>query len=265
MRRVRGWLAAIGVMVALTACGSPAPSPEVIVGPSAQPAAQECREIDLLTESGLPLDLTGTWQGNDAGVYDLNQDRSCLYWLGMSNYRGSEPGEYWTNVFYGTIQSDFTIAGHWGDVPYTPGADMDNGEITLGVDFDSSNGEEFPILRRLEATGGFGASAFVPVDALPAAVDLEGSFGGNYDHLLQTGCLWVQTGGQRYELIGDGGWSIRGDPPIRVEDERGQVFAREGDTLRIHGQVMAGLGTGCVESAIWVEVLEPVQGLESPQ
>jgi hypothetical protein len=50
-----------------------------------------------------------------------------------------------------------------------------------------------------------------------------------------------------------------------VEDDRGQVFAREGDILRIHGQVMAALGTGCVESAIWVEVLEPVQGPESPQ
>lgn len=262
---MRGRLAVLGAVI-LTACASPSPSLEAIPGPSAQPAAQECHEIELLTESGSPLDLTGTWQGNDAGVYDLHQDRSCLYWLGMSNYRGSEPGEHWTNVFYGTIQSDFTIAGHWGDVPYGPGSGMNNGEMTLGIDFDASSGEEFPVLRRLEVTGGFGASAFVPVEALPAAVDLEGSFGGNYDHLLQTGCLWIQTGAQRYELLAaDIGWSIRGDPPIRVEDERGQVFAREGDTLRIRGLVIASLGTGCVESAIWVEVLEPVPGLESPQ
>jgi hypothetical protein len=262
---VRGLAAVLGAVVALTACASPSPSPAAIPAPSAQPPAQECREIDISAPSGTPLDLTGTWQANDAGVYDLHQDRSCLYWLGMSNYRGSEPGEYWTNVFYGTIRSDFTIAGHWGDVPYAPDAAMDNGEMTLSIDFDSSSGEEVPFLRSIEVTGGFGGSAWVPVDSLPTAVDLEGSFGGNYDHLLQTGCLWIQSGGQRYELIGDGGWSIRGDPPIRVEDERGQVFAREGDTLRIHGQVVAGLGTGCVESAIWVEVLEPVQGLESPQ
>jgi hypothetical protein len=255
---VRGLPAVLGAAVALTACASPSPSPEAIPAPSAQPPAQECRETDLSAPDGTPLDLDGTWQGNDFGRYDIHQDGSCVYWLGRSHYSGSEPGEHWTNVLYGTIGSDLTITGHWGDVPYAPEATMNNGEITLHITFGASAGQDVPVLHTTHATGGFGGSAFVPVDALPAAVDLEGLFGGNYDHLLQTGCLWTQSGGQRYELIGDGGWSIRGDPPIRVEDERGQVQSREGDTIRIHGVVEPALGTGCVESAILVDALEPL-------
>lgn len=228
-------------------------------GASDQPAAQECPDLDLLDPSGSAVDLTGTWQANDFGLYDLHQDGSCLYWLGMSRYADSEPGEYWTNVLYATIRTDFSIAGHWGSVPHLPESDLGNGEITLEIGFESSADGSSPFLRAVNATGGFGGTAWVPVEALPAAVELEGTFGGNYDHLLQTGCFWLESGTDRFELIGSGGLDIRGDPPLRVEDSRGRVLARVGDPIRAQGRVSASLGTNCVESAILVDELIPPQ------
>jgi hypothetical protein len=204
--------------------------------------------------------LTGVWRANDFGVYDLHQTGSCLYWLGMSQYSGEEPGSSWTNVFSGTLQSDFTIVGRWADVPFNPDIPADalgRGTMTLLIDFDQSGEVERPVLRVANVTGGFGGSAWVLEEALAPTTELEGTFGGNVDALFQTGCTWIESSGLRYELIGDGGWVIRGDPPMRVEDERGRVVARVDDPLRIRGRVSQALGTNCVEAAIMVEELDP--------
>jgi hypothetical protein len=111
----------------------------------------------------------------------------------------------------------------------------------------------------VSATGGFGGTAWIRAEALPPAVDLEGAFGGNYDHLLETGCFWLESGGDRFELLGFGGLDVRGDPPLRLEDSRGRVLARVGDPIQAYGRVSASLGTGCAESAILVEELIPSQ------
>jgi hypothetical protein len=88
-------------------------------------------------------------------------------------------------------------------------------------------------------------------------VTLDGTFGGNFDFLLQTGCIWVEADGRRYELIGDGGWIFKADQSLRIEDERGAVMARVDDPIRVTGQVSPGLSHDCVENAILIEELDP--------
>lgn len=247
--------AAMAMCAWLCACASPSTSVEPVPEPSDQAEAQECPAVDLFSPAGATVNLTGKWRSNDLGAYDLHQSGSCFYWLGQSRYLDSQVGEFWTNVLVGTIGSDFSITARWGNVPYL-NTELWNGEMTLRIGFDSADGQEFPVLRTTAVTGGFWGSAWVPEDSLPPPADLAGIFSGNYDHLLQTGCLWVQVGDVRYELLGDGGWVIRGDPPLRIEDGRGRVYARDGDMIRVNGIVSPGLGRGCVESSVLVEGID---------
>lgn len=252
--------AVIGILAILaTSCNPTDRTATLAPGESVAPESSECAPVNIVGPSGALVDLTGVWRSNDSGFYDIHQRGSCLYWMGMSNYPGTEPGEFWTNVFIGTVGSDFTIIGQWGDVPFNPSIPSDGlgfGSMTLQIDFVQSGEVERPVLRAVSRTGGFSGSAWVLEESL-ASVELEGIFGGNADNLLQTGCVWIESNGQRYELIGDGGWLIRIDPPLRVEDETGRVVAREGDPLRIRGPVSEALGTNCVENAILVEELDP--------
>jgi hypothetical protein len=206
------------------------------------------------------LDLSGNWIGNDFGRFGLHQDGSCVQWVGHSHPPGEDLGEGWTNVLTGTISRDFTISARWGDVPYYPGLSTEffhAGSLDLAIEFGGSGPDEFPTLKVVFATGGFGTTRLVPETALPPPVTLDGTLGGNFDHLLQTGCIWIESGGQRYELFGDGGWSLRSDLNLRIENDLGQVFAREGDPIRITGITSPGLASGCVENAILIQELDP--------
>lgn len=250
-----GRLGGVAILILLAACNQSQPAGSVVPAGSAEEAS-ECSPIDILGPSGDPVDLTGVWRSNDLGIYDLRQIGSCVYWLGMSQYSGEEPGSSWTNVFTGAIRSDLTIVGTWAGVPFSPDGYLGDGALTLRIRFAQSGGGARPALRYVSSSAPFGASAWVLEDSLER-VELDGILGGNVDHLLQTGCVWLQSGGQRYELIGDGGWRIRIDPPIRVEDASGRVVARAEDPLRIRGGVSEALGTNCVENAILVEELDP--------
>ncbi|MEK6192322.1 MAG: hypothetical protein AABM41_08365 [Chloroflexota bacterium] len=254
-------LAVIGILAFFAAaCGLADPTPSLAPGESVQAEDPECRPIDILGPSGTGVVLTGVWRSNDFGVYDLHQTGSCLYWLGMSQYSGEEPGSSWTTVFSGILQSDFTIVGRWADVPFNPDIPADSlgrGTMTLRIGFDQSGEVERPVLRVANVTGGFGGSAWVLEESLAPAIELDGTFGGNVDPLFQTGCAWIESNGQRYELIGGEGWEVRGDSPLRLEDGRGHVIARVDDPLRIRGRVSEALGTNCVETAILVEELGP--------
>lgn len=247
----------MAILILLSACNLEEPAGSVAPAGSVEEAS-ECSPIDIRGPSGEPVDLTGVWRSNDLGVYDLRQVGSCVYWLGMSQYRGEDPGSSWTNVFAGVLHSDLTISGRWADVPFSPETIgfLGHGMMTLRIGFVESGGVERPALRVVSMTGGFGGSAWVLEESL-APVELDGIFGGNRDNLLQTGCVWIESNGQRYELIGDGGWDIRVDPPVRVEDRSGRVFARADDPLRIRGRVSEALGTNCVENAVLVEELDP--------
>ena len=250
-----GRLAGASIFILLAACSSADPASSVAPAGSAAEAS-DCAPIDIRGTTGSPVDLSGVWRSNDLGIYDIRQIGSCVYWLGMSQYSGEEPGSSWTNVFSGTLRSDLTIVGRWADVPFRPKSYLGDGELILHVDFVQSGQVEWPALRFVSSSSGYGASAWV-LEASLMPVELEGVFGGNADHLLQTGCLWIEAGGERYELIGDAGWVMRNDPPIRVEDASGRVVARVGDPLRVRGGASPALGTNCVENAILIEELDP--------
>lgn len=256
-------LAIIGILAILAAPCSPAdPTASPAPGASAAPEGGECAVINIVGPSGARVDLTGVWRSNDLGTYYIRLHGSCLQWLGMSPDMGSGAGNDWTTVFFGTVRSDFTIVGRWADLPFAStiaNPELPSGSMTLQIDFDQSGEVERPVLRVLSATGGFGGQlgqAWV-LEASLASVELDGIFGGNADDLLQTGCVWIESNGQRYELIGSGTWDIRVDPPLRVEDQSGNVAVRADDPIRIRGQVSEALGTNCVENAILVQEIDP--------
>jgi len=119
------------------------------------------------TPTGLPpgekececvgLDLTGTWAGNDGGIYYLRQNGHELWWAGLSvdspnGVNDLQWGIRFTNVFQGQISSG-TVSGDWADVPR--GATLNAGHLTLAV---SSN-----LIQRQSETGGFGASSWTRI------------------------------------------------------------------------------------------------------
>lgn len=255
------------------------PTPSIEPGASVQGEASECPPVDLFAPSGTRVSLTGVWRSNDFGLYTIHQDGTCLYWMGMSNDSGTGPGELWTNVFIGTVHSDFTVVGRWGDVPFNAdeqcqrfgiGAGtqllcdrLGRGTMTVEISFDQSGGREYPVLREIASTGPFGGSVWVLEESLSADTDLGGIFSGN----VAQECNWIESNGQRYELIvggfrsdlralGGTGWVIRADP-LSVQTLDGQIVARVGDPIRVSGQLSAALGSECTDQAILVEELDP--------
>src|SRR5581483_4034022 len=96
-----------------------------------------------------PIVLSGTWLGDDGGLYYVRQIGNELWWAGFS----TDPlecaadlhiGLAFTNVFHATI-SGSTASGDWVDVPR--GQSLQNGTLTLTV---SNN-----LIQRQAATGGF--------------------------------------------------------------------------------------------------------------
>ena len=67
-----------------------------------------CQPMDLVLPSGESLDLTGSWQGNDLGPYQLRQWGDCLWFIGQNNTVSV--------LFFGHLVSDFTASGHWSTI-----------------------------------------------------------------------------------------------------------------------------------------------------
>jgi hypothetical protein len=67
-----------------------------------------CQPIDMSLPSGEPLDLTGSWEGNDLGPYQLRQFGDCLWWVGQNNILSV--------LFFGHLRTDFTVRGRWATI-----------------------------------------------------------------------------------------------------------------------------------------------------
>lgn len=251
-------LAALVAVVLIPACSSP-PPPSASAGPdpSNQEAAQECAPIDLRAPSGHLVDLTGRWQVAGDGQFQLHQNGSCLYWFGWSDLPGTEPGTFWATVLYGTIHSDFTITGHWGDVQYQPTGVLNNGELVMRIDFEPFGDGDEPVIHATHATGGFGGNQWARAETISAAAEMDGVLGGNLDELFGTGCMWIESAGVRYLLLGLPDYGARGDGTVvRIIGPQGQVVAETGDALRINGRVAPLLGGDCTESAVIADSLQ---------
>lgn len=103
--------------------------------------------------------LTGTWMGNDRGVYYVREIRNELVWYGESSG--------FSNVFVGTIDrsgSTPTIRGRWMDVPKR--RILNNGTLEFTAPFNY-------MFTRTSATGGFGGSDWYKVNSIPVRVKLD--------------------------------------------------------------------------------------------
>jgi len=133
-----------------------ASSPAAVV-----PAARYlCANQLLAWDGSSAIDLTGTWAGDDAGVYYLRQVGDQVWWLGMSGIGGPlvARGTDWTNVYHGTLKGD-TVTGTYADVP--GGAIQDKGPVVMKLSRTSDGGISLVRTDPLLETG-FGGTMFTP-------------------------------------------------------------------------------------------------------
>jgi len=155
------------VMVALAACGASAtPSANPTAKSAANPTAQAvaalftCASRTIAWDGTSAVDLTGTWAGDDQGVYYLRQLGDQVWWLGMSGIGGPlvARGTDWTNVYHGTLAGG-TVTGTYADVP--GGKIQDSGPVVLKLTSTSGGGISLVRTDPLLSTG-FGGTLLTP-------------------------------------------------------------------------------------------------------
>ena len=150
-------LAACGPTTTATPNPTSAATSQTAASPQATPAVAlfKCGNRTVTWDGTSTIDLTGTWAGDDDGVYYIRQIGDQVWWLGMSGLGNPlvKRGSDWTNVYTGQIAGD-TITGRYADVP--------QGTTLL----------EGPVVMKLTKTAGGGISL---VRSTP---DSETEFGG---------------------------------------------------------------------------------------
>jgi hypothetical protein len=142
----------------------PTPTPPIATpAPSANGAASARFSCELRTvtwDGSSSIDLTGTWAGDDEGVYYLRQIGDQVWWLGMSGLGGSFElrGTEWTNVFLGTLSGDM-LTGTYADVPQ--GNILDSGPVPLKLTPTPSGGISLVRTTPVTTTG-FGGKLLTP-------------------------------------------------------------------------------------------------------
>jgi hypothetical protein len=116
------------------------------------------------------LNLSGTWLGNDGGVYYLRQSGGELWWAGFSaespgGLSDLHKGIRFTNVFHGEVSGN-TVTGDWADVPR--GQILNSGTLSLTVSQNQ--------IQRTAASGGFGATSWSKTNPDPAPDDIFNTF-----------------------------------------------------------------------------------------
>jgi len=157
------WFATAFVGLTLAACSpgataTPTPTEAAIATPAI--AMYTCESRTVTWDGSSAIDLTGTWAGDDQGVYYLRQLGDQVWWLGMSGL--GEPlvhrGTDWTNVYLGTLSGD-TVTGTYADVPQ--GKILDKGPVVMKLTPTSDGGISLvrtdPVLET-----GFGGKIFTP-------------------------------------------------------------------------------------------------------
>lgn len=133
----------IALVALIAACDASAPT--------GSGAPEACPPVAVTGPDGQPVDLSGSWDGNDGGLYYMKQIDSCLWWSGVSNFATQYPGEEWIMTFKGHITSDGVIRGDFVDVKSgNPGS----GTMTISIRVDQvENVGPVVNLYRTESTG----------------------------------------------------------------------------------------------------------------
>lgn len=140
----------------------PTPSPQIAPTSIVPPpiALYRCGSRTMTWDGSSAIDLTGTWAGDDDGVYYLREIGDEVWWLGMSGIGGPlvSRGSDWTNVYHGTLSGD-TVTGTYADVP--GGKIRDNGPVVLKLTRASDGGLSLVRTDPLLPTG-FGGTLLTP-------------------------------------------------------------------------------------------------------
>jgi len=181
MMNTRRFMLSVGLASAcaasLVACGAAttpmpppaptaaAPAPAASVGaPSATASAvaavgATCTPIQVKFDPKA-TGLTGTWAGDDGGVYYVRQMGNVIWWNGMSS-RDLSPqslGRQWNNVGRGELKADLTIVSDWVDVPR--GRADGYGTVNFKVGPDAAG--NLQITKTSETGTGRGDSVWTP-------------------------------------------------------------------------------------------------------
>jgi hypothetical protein len=70
------------------------------------------------------------------------------------------------------------------------------------------------------------------------------------DARLEGGCVWLDTGGERLEVLWPQGYRADVDP-IELRDPSGAVIAMEGDRLAVEGAPATEQLSACQTGALW--------------
>ena len=128
-----GSLVLVALLAACSAAAGPATSEPSATSSAAAVAEPACKPIELRTRSGQRIDLTGTWEGYEA-LHFVRQYGDCVWWEEFTAVPNDEPlGYIYRSVFFGRLQTDFTLVGQWADI-YT-------GTLPNGAPVIPSNGE----------------------------------------------------------------------------------------------------------------------------
>ena len=173
-------VAMVGALVGCAASSGPLASPGASGAapselPSVAPAATTCELLDFHLPSGETLDLTGTWLGNDAGLYEVRQFGDCVWWAGQT--------QYWVHVLQGTVGADLTLSATWatvatsspgnpGDATYVPpNARLGHGTILLRIEVAADGTNATLRLVKMSGTdtspGGIRTTEWTRVDDEP--------------------------------------------------------------------------------------------------
>lgn len=179
--------------VGLCACASTEPAPTESGVAEASPSAgltsaNSCRTIDIRSPSGARVDLTGTWRADIATlpgstaaaiVRYVRQFGSCIWWEEFDSEPGRPTGEIYRRLFFGSLRSDFTVVGQFGDVYYVGAFDTAGefvvpkfGPAVWTVDITTSGDEELILLvgpsRGIDVTGPPATWVFSRIDTSTA-------------------------------------------------------------------------------------------------
>jgi S-formylglutathione hydrolase FrmB len=137
---------------------------------AAQDAEAEADVAEHCEPAHIPFDteslrLTGTWAGDDGGVYYIRQVGDEVWWTGMSGREGPsrDVGRDYANVGHGTLTGD-TIRLQFADVPR--GNVWGQGDLTI----KAAASDEGDLQLRL-LTGDFAATLFTPCAPAREPVD----------------------------------------------------------------------------------------------
>jgi hypothetical protein len=115
------------------------------------------------------------------------------------------------------------------------------------------------VLVALIALTGCASASSDTTAATPTATGhmREGVLGGDPD--LEGGCVWLDTGQERLEIVWPEGYRITADP-IELRDPTGAVVATAGDRIRVRGDVAADVMSTCQIGRTWnVEDVQAVR------